>query len=148
MPVSLIAILALALILATWLVVRQQNLRLRQMRHHERLAALAEAAKAGQTPSREGDPTMSETTTQSPATTDPAEQWKDPATYTHWFRVTTLGLAFLLLFGGAGMLAAFIIVPDAELQKLWSLGLIPIMAGVGLLLFSLVSGKLTDDTKN
>ena len=79
-----------------------------------------------------------------------AQQWKDPQTYFAWFRITTLGLAFLLTFGGVGLLVGFIIVPDPELQKLWSIGLIPMMAGFGLFLFALVSAKLLprQDTGN
>ena len=132
MPLELLAFLVLVLVFAVWLIVRQQNLRLRQMRHRERLAAIDKGSLEGQPPSGEGDPSMS----------NPAMQWKDPATYVNWFRLTTLGLGFLLMFGGVGMLTAFIIIPDPEMQKLWSVGLIPIMAGFGLLLFAIVSSKL------
>ena len=139
---ALLTILVLALIVAAALVIRQQNLRLRQMRHHERLAAIAGAAKTGDSTYLEGEQMMSDVTTQHSPQVDPAAQWKDPSTYTHWLRVSTLGLAFLLMFGGIGMLTAFLIIPDHEMQKLWSVGLIPMMAGFGLLLFSLLSGKL------
>ena len=136
MPLELLAFLVLVLVLAVWLVVRHQNLRLRQMQHRERLAAIDRAVdnrpSEGPTALREGDQEMS----------DPMTQWKDPSTYVNWFRITTLGLAFLLMFGGAGMLTAFMIVPDPEMQKVWSIGLIPMMAGFGLFLFVLVSAKL------
>ena len=132
MPLELLAFLVLVVALAVWLVVRQQNLRLRQMQHRERLAAIDSGSIEGETPPREGDRSMS----------DPTMQWKDPSTYTNWFRLTTLGLGFLLMFGGVGMVVAFIIVPDPEMQKVWSIGLIPMMAGFGLVLFAIVSSKL------
>ena len=46
-----------------------------------------------------------------------------------------LGLAFLLMFGGVGLLVSFILVEDPEMRKLWSMGLIPMMTGFGLFLF-------------
>ena len=40
------------------------------------------------------------------------------------------------------MLVSFIIVEDPEMRQLWSLGLIPMMTGVGLFLFWVVSSYL------
>ena len=79
---------------------------------------------------------------------DPMTQWKDPSTYINWFRITTLGLAFLLMFGGVGLLTAFIIMPDPEMQRIWSVGLIPMMAGFGLFLFAILSSKLIPKKEN
>lgn len=122
----------IALAVGAWLVVRQQNFRLRQMRHRERLATLERGLQLEPGHDREGDEGMSNV----------AEQWKDPATYINWFQLTTLGLACLLTFGGIGMLVSFIIVEDAEIRKLWSLGLIPIMTGFGLFLFWILSTNI------
>jgi len=125
MNLELFLILLIAIAIAAWLIVRQQNFRLRQMQHRERLAALEEGLPATRERNHEGDQDMS----------NAAEQWKDPSTYVTWIRFSTLGLAFLLMFGGVGMLVSFIIVEDPEMRKLWSLGLIPIMTGFGLFLF-------------
>ncbi|MCZ6506891.1 MAG: hypothetical protein O7A04_02410 [Acidobacteria bacterium] len=132
MALELYALLLIALGAAVWLVLRHQNLRLRQMQHRERLAALEKGLATPQPQPHEGEDTMSDVST----------AWKDPATYVTWFRLTTLGLAFLLLFGGTGMLVSFIIVEDPEMRKLWSLGLIPMMTGFGLFLFWVVSSYL------
>jgi hypothetical protein len=125
MPLELLVVIVLALVAGIWLVARQQNLRLRQIQHRERLALLDKGLREGQPPPHEGEQPMSDTMT----------QWKDPGTYINWFRLSTLGLAFLLTFGGVGMLTALLIVEDPELRKLWSIGLIPIMTGFGLFLF-------------
>jgi hypothetical protein len=140
MTIELFWILLIALALAAWLIVRQQNFRLRQMRHRERLAALDKGLHLDPGHDPRGEDDMSNV----------AEQWKDPATYINWFQISTLGLACLLTFGGVGMLVSFIIVEDAEIQKLWSLGLIPIMTGFGLFLFWILSSAIlkkqrTDD---
>jgi hypothetical protein len=104
----------IALAVGAWLVVRQQNFRLRQMRHRERLATLEKGLQLEPGHDPEGDEEMSNV----------AEQWKDPATYVNWFQVS------------------FIIVEDAEIRKLWSLGLIPIMTGFGLFLFWILSTNI------
>ncbi|MDH3522538.1 MAG: hypothetical protein OES32_03040 [Acidobacteriota bacterium] len=122
----------IALAVGAWLVVRQQNFRLRQMRHRERLATLEKGLQLEPGNDPEGDEEMSNV----------ADQWKDPATYVNWFQLTALGLACLMTFGGVGLLVAFIIVEDPEMQKLWSLGLIPIMTGFGLFLFWILSTKI------
>ena len=49
MPLELLAFLVLVLVLAVWLVVRQQNLRLRHMQHRERLAAIDSGSAEGPT---------------------------------------------------------------------------------------------------
>lgn len=51
-----------------------------------------------------------------------------------------LGCGLILIFGGAGMVAAFVIAPDSELElhKVWSVGLIPGFIGVGLILYYLL----------
>ncbi len=49
------------------------------------------------------------------------------------------GLAAVIILGGAGALTALIISPDRYLQSLWSMGLIPIFLGVGLLLYAYIN---------
>jgi len=119
-----------------WLVVRQQNLRLRQMHHRERLAALDKGHYTPPAAHPEGDPEMSSTSLNG-----------GTSNATDWFRTTTLGLSFLLMFGGAGLLVAFIVIEDPEMRKLWSIGLIPAMAGFGLFAFWLL-GVLMDRNKD
>jgi hypothetical protein len=49
----------------------------------------------------------------------------------------TLGCGLILIFGGVGTVAAFLIVPDPDVHKVWSLGLIPAFLGVGFILYYL-----------
>lgn len=129
MSLETLFFLLAALGVAAYLIIRHQNFQLRQIKHRERLAALEKGLPVNLEHVQQGDPQMS----------DAAEQWKDPSTYVTWARFSTLGLAFLLMFGGTGLLVSFIIVEDPEMQKLWSIGLIPIMTGFGLLLFWLLT---------
>ena len=52
-----------------------------------------------------------------------------------WLRVYSLFLGLVFLFGGVGLLAGlrWVLVPEAS--ELWPLGFIPVMVGLGLLLF-------------
>ncbi|MEM9302204.1 MAG: hypothetical protein AAGE01_08850 [Pseudomonadota bacterium] len=52
-----------------------------------------------------------------------------------WFRMLCLALGLFFAFGGAGMGLAFLFVFDASMQGLAPLGMIPLLSGVGLLLF-------------
>ena len=128
MTQELLFILTAALVAAIVLIVRQQNFRRRQLEHRERLAAL----EKGLLTASQGDDDM--TTAMTPADAH--------ANRLMWFRLTTLGLGFLLLFGGVGLLVALLIVEDAELRKLWTLGLVPTMTGLGLIAFWLLSRSL------
>ncbi len=50
-----------------------------------------------------------------------------------WVRMVSLALGLFFLFTGVGMCIAFLIVYD--FREVWSIGLIPAMAGIGFLLF-------------
>lgn len=51
----------------------------------------------------------------------------------HWFRAVSLALGLFFLFTGMGMCLAFSVVED--FREIWSIGMIPAMAGIGFLLF-------------
>lgn len=59
-------------------------------------------------------------------------------------RLASLSFGLFLAFGGTGMSVAFFFSGDDELVELASIGLIPAMAGIGLLLFYYLS-KQDDD---
>ena len=132
MPFELTAVLVLAIVAAFWLGFRQQRLQRRKLDHRERLAAIDRGLPA----EPEGDTMTASHTT---SAHDLNRQW------IQWFRLVSLALGLLFFFGGAGMLVAFTVIEDPGLAKLWSLGLIPIMAGVGLLLFCILSWLFTRD---
>jgi len=50
-----------------------------------------------------------------------------------------LALGFLLLFLGIGLSLAFYLTSDVDDSSQWAMGVIPAMAGIGLLLYSWVS---------
>lgn len=56
-----------------------------------------------------------------------------------WLRLASLCLGLASTFGGVGMLAAFALAGDPEMKKVWPIGLIPAMIGLGLLLFYAMS---------
>lgn len=111
-----------------FLVLRYFRLRHRHMVHLERMAAIDK----GVFEPTSGDDEMTE---------NPSTDAQRIDSFT-WFRITSLGFGLLFLFGGVGVLAGLASVDNDELQSLSTLGLIPIMAGFGLLLFSLVSSRL------
>ncbi len=129
MPIELTILLTAALVAGVWLLVRQQAYRTRLMEHRERLAAI----EHGETPQPKGDPSM---TTE---TLTPQDAYRRQS---QWVRLIAFGLGLLLMFGGTGLFVGFLIIADPELEKLWSIGLVPMMAGFGLLLFSLVARRL------
>ncbi len=49
------------------------------------------------------------------------------------------GLAAVVILGGAGTLVALIIAQNPDIRNLWSMGLIPIFLGVGLLLYAWIN---------
>jgi len=62
----------------------------------------------------------------------------------HWKPVSPrriAGVGVVVILGGAGALTALIISQDHYLQSLWSMGLIPIFLGVGLLLYAWINRK-------
>ena len=63
-----------------------------------------------------------------------------PAQALAWFRIVALCIGFFLLFGGIGMNFAFGVAED--FASMWSIGWIPTMAGLGLLVFYRLSRDL------
>jgi len=58
----------------------------------------------------------------------------------YWLRTVSLAFGLLLLFAGIGMVVAFNVLPDFE--DIWAVGYIPAMAGVGLILFHILSRRI------
>ena len=59
----------------------------------------------------------------------------DTKRYVMWIRLSALCFGLLFLFGGIGIGVAFPMVGDAEVREMWSVGIIPALIGIGLLLF-------------
>jgi Domain of unknown function (DUF6249) len=118
--------LALAVILAfiwgrQYLKLRKRHLE-REMLHRERLLAMEKGIPLPEFP------TLAE---------EPSGSLLDYLSGSIVIPKLALGCGLILIFGGAGMVAAFLIAPDSELHKAWSVGLIPGFIGVGFVLYYL-----------
>ncbi len=116
-------------VLASYL--RNKNrIRQQEMIHRERLAAIEKG-----TPLPEWDKDMlSEEKRTTAYMQTPGQQFR-------WFRYVSLCVGLFLSLGGFGMFWAFVISEDNELAEMASIGFIPMMAGVGLLLFYFLTKK-------
>lgn len=108
--------------------VESRSLKLRELLHRERMAALDKGVPLPEIPADEEVP---------PAWLRPeAERMR-----TAWLWRMALVLGLLALFTGIGMCAGFYWAPDRNFHAMWSIGMIPAMAGVGLLLYAALASK-------
>jgi len=56
-----------------------------------------------------------------------------------WIRLTALGIGLISVLGGIGTSVGMKLAMDSEIAGMWSMGLIPLFIGVGLLLFYLLT---------
>lgn len=114
-----------------WLLVHLQRqrtrLRLREMAHRERLAALERQVPLPELPELDEDRALS--------------PWTDPKAQPVLLARLALGLGLLGLFVGIGFRLGSWLSGDPDQHATWSLGLIPAMGGVGLLLYWLLLGR-------
>lgn len=109
--------------------VESRSLKMRELLHRERLAAIDKGVPLPEIPVEdEGDPVWLR---------PEAERMRAV-----WLRRLALVLGLLFLFGGVGMSAGFYWAPDRGFYDMWTLGMIPAMSGVGLLLYVLVAPRV------
>jgi len=65
-----------------------------------------------------------------------------------WVRIIALGFGLFLIPAGIGICVAFHYSGAVDLQPVWTVGLIPILCGFGLLLFFLLSKGFKEDLKS
>jgi DNA-binding transcriptional LysR family regulator len=117
----------LIIVLARYLQVRAQ-LRLREMIHREMILAMEKSVPL-------------------PEITSLAEL--AGTTEALWPRIKrllpafSLGVGFVLAGLGVGLAAAFYFAADPGLNKVWTLGLIPLFVGIGFLLYHHLAGRTT-----
>lgn len=138
---GLIAFLLLIVIVAGYQLgdraLRQRRmLRLKEMAHKERLAALEQGVPVAELPDQEleeelmgrGEAAMVETSGS-----------LGNGRALQWVRVVALGIGLLSVFSGLGWYVGVRLVPEttdtAGIPALASLGFIPVLSGIGLLLF-------------
>ena len=117
-----------------------KQLRLREIIHTERMKAM------------EHDTELPETTLDELATflgdldSSPPDDGPTAATGILWVRLTALCLGLTSLFGGIGTAIGLAGVSDPEANGMWSMGLIPVFGGIGLLLFYRLSRRHAEQT--
>ncbi len=113
--------------------VESNSLRLRDLLHRERLAAIEKGVPLPEIPvEAEADPVWLR---------PEAERMRAA-----WLRRSALILGLFFLFGGLGMSAGFYFAPDRGFHGMWTLGFIPTMSGFGLLLYAALASRLGADT--
>lgn len=100
----------------------RERLQVREMIHRERMAAMEKGLPIDEI--KLEDTAMPEITMTS-----------SRADTVTWIRFTALFLGLAFFFGGIGMTVAFRIAPDYGFNEIWSIGLIPALTGLGLLIF-------------
>lgn len=100
----------------------KERLQLREMIHRERMTAMEKGMQID--PLKLEDVTMPEM---------PVSSSRGDAVT--WMRFTALFLGLAFFFGGFGIALAFHIASDRGMNEMWSIGLIPALTGLGLLIF-------------
>ncbi|HUV12082.1 MAG TPA: hypothetical protein VMY18_00495 [Acidobacteriota bacterium] len=65
-----------------------------------------------------------------------------------WVRLASLCVGLFLLLAGAGICIAFHFTSVSDLRDIWTIGVIPVLAGVGLLLFFVLSKGFKENLKS
>ncbi len=107
-----------------------KQLRLRQMIHDERIKAMEHNL-----PLPEAD--YSELTL--PAGKNENNGVLSPVA---WMRIVALFVGLTCFFGGIGMTIGFYAAEAGDIAEIWSVGLIPVFIGIGLMIFHRMSAKL------
>ncbi len=131
----LVATLALGAALAVWArhLREKKRLEVREMIHRERMAALEKGTTLADLPSdlaHEAGPGPE----------------RDRFFDGRWVQRGALAAGFILVLGGLGMMVAFSALPSTpelrDLTRMAPVGVIPILVGIGLLLFAWVDRRL------
>lgn len=99
---------------------QKARVRIRELIHDERIKALDKGIPIEDLPP---DPSETE------------NEWFASRSWMKGVRLSALAIGLVLSFTGVGMLVGTWFSPDSELNKVATMSLIPIMAGLGLLLF-------------
>jgi hypothetical protein len=111
----------------------QSLVKQREMVHKERITAM-----------EKGLPIENlQSVVESPTITSPSQE-----KVLVWVRLVSLFLGLFLVLAGAGVCIAFYISELSDLRDAWSVGLIPVLAGVGLLLFFVLSKNFKENLKS
>ncbi len=105
-----------------------RSLELRKLLHRERMTAMEKGVPLPEIPAEE------EAT---PAWLRPEAERVRAA----WLRRLALVLGLAAVFTGAGMCVGFYWSPDRGFHSMWTLGFVPALGGIGLLLYALLARR-------
>ena len=109
--------------------IEARSLKLRELLHSERLAAIDKGVPLPEIPlDEEADPVWLR---------PEAERMRAA-----WLQRAALVLGLFFLFGGIGICAGFYWAPDRGFHDMWTIGMIPAMSGVGLLLYAVIASRI------
>jgi hypothetical protein len=111
-----------------------KQLQLRQIIHEERIKAMEHSLPLPETRDSELIPSIQ-------------PQHRLPSAVL-WVRIIALFVGLTCIFGGIGMTIGFYGAEVDDLNQAWSVGLIPVFIGIGLMIFYVMSRKLTHLHKN
>lgn len=114
-------------------------LRLREMLHKERMAAMERDLHVP-----DGDATRIESLIADGGGA-PVDSHRLSSAGVRWIRLVALALGLTGVFGGIGVMPGFYYLADPEASGMWTLGLIPLLIGTGLLLFVPLSRGMVDN---
>lgn len=132
---TLILVIALLALAVVHKFLRDRNrMRLREMIHQERIAAMQNNQPLPETANGTFE--------------RPSRLLGTVPTFAqsiHWARLAALGLGLFTAASGLGMMVAFRRVADTELNRIWAIGFLPLFAGLGLLVFYLITARAGRD---
>lgn len=111
----------------------QAQVRRREMVHKERMTAM-----------EKGLPIENLEFVDEPVTTSSRSQEKVLV----WVRLVSLCTGLVCVLGGVGISVAFYYSSISDLREAWTVGTIPVLAGVGLLLFFAMSKSFKESLKS
>ncbi len=111
---------------------------LREMVHTERMAALDRDLAWPESAILEVESALSRSIDSRANSSEPNH------TFLQWVRCAALAIGLAGLFGGIGTIAGLYLVTDTDMQGSWPLGLIPVLLGLGMLLFVRISSRMVE----
>jgi len=117
-------------------------IRLREMVHVERMAALERNLSLPESTVQEIESALSS------GSHSPVIQVGSDSSALRWIRFASLAFGLIGLFGGIGTAVGLYLVPDHDVQGTWPLGSIPVFMGVGLLLFVRLTRRIAETPRN
>jgi hypothetical protein len=144
---ELVAFVVLVLGLAGLSILRRhlvlaRQIRLRQIIHAERMKAMEQNVELPEASDSELARLLGDAQAHGPN----GKGWLSSSML--WVRLVSLCLGLTAFFGGVGTCIGMAITPGEKMDEFWAMGLIPVFVGIGLLIFYLMSARLTTQARD